>query len=151
MRKIHMVDVVREYEKYSMEIDKSIAEVLSSGAYIQGDKVRSFERSLSSYLDVKHTISCANGTDALYVALMALNLNPGDEILVPSFTFVSTIETVCLLGLKPVFLDIDPDTFLLDVQSVESSISSKTKAIIPVHLFGQCCDMTFIQNLAKIL
>ena len=97
----------------------------------------------------KYTISCGNGTDALHIALMALDLNPGDEILVPTFTFVSTVEVVCLLGLKPVFLDINPETFLLDETSIESNVSNKTKAIIPVHLFGQCCDMEKIKLIAK--
>ena len=112
MKKIHMVDVVTEYKSYSSEIQKVIGDVLSSGAYIQGDKVKSFEALLCKYLNLNYTISCGNGTDALQVALMALNLNAGDEVLVPSFTFVSTVETVCLLGLKPIFIDIDPETFL---------------------------------------
>ena len=149
MKKIHMVDVVTEYQSYSSEIQKVIRDVLSSGAYIQGNKVKSFEALLCQYLNLKYTISCGNGTDALQVALMALNLNAGDEVLVPSFTFVSTVETVCLLGLKPVFIDIDPETFLLDSNCIENNISRNTKAIIPVHLFGQCCNMQEIRSIAK--
>lgn len=144
-----MVDVVSQYKKYESEINKGIFDVLESGAYIQGSEVQKFELSLSKYLDSKHVISCANGTDALFVALMSLNLTPGDEVIVPTFTFVSTVEAVCLSGLKPVFVDIDPQTFLLNHNMLEQHITKKTKAILPVHLFGQCCDMKFIKLMAK--
>ena len=108
-----MVDVVSQYEKYATEINRRILNVIQSGCYIKGKEVEIFEHALSNFLNSKHTISCANGTDALYIALMSLNLNRGDEILVPAFTFVSTIEAVCLLGLKPIFLDVHANTFLL--------------------------------------
>tara|TARA_B100000945_G_scaffold197273_2_gene158620 strand:- start:2361 stop:3485 length:1125 start_codon:yes stop_codon:yes gene_type:complete len=149
MKKIQMVDVVAEYEKYSSEINKQIFNVLKSGCYIKGKVVSDFEQSLSNYLQSEYVISCGNGTDALYIALMSLNLQRGDEVLVPTFTFVSTVEAVCLLGLKPVFLDIDKDTFLLNEKLIENKISSKTRAIIPVHLFGQCCNMDLITSIAK--
>ncbi|MBJ04949.1 MAG: transcriptional regulator [Flavobacteriales bacterium] len=149
MNKIHMVDVVTEYKKHSVKINEIIEDTLSSGSYIQGERVKSFEKMLSDFLDVKHVISCGNGTDALQVALMALGLKMGDEVLVPSFTFVATVETVCLLGYKPVFVDIDPNSFLLDIKSITKSITKKTKAIIPVHLFGQCCNMGEIKFLAE--
>lgn len=149
MKKIHMVDVVSEYQKYSTEINSRIQNVLNSGVYIQGEEVKELENELSSYLNSKHTITCGNGTDALCLALMALNLKAGDEVLIPPFTFVSTIEAICLLGLKPVFVDIEPNTFLLNPSLIESSISNKTKVILPVHLFGQCCDMTSINIIAK--
>ena len=123
--------------------------MISSGIYIQGPEVHSFEKSLSDYLNSQHVISCGNGTDALYIALMSLGLEPGDEVIVPSFTFVSTVEVICLLGLIPVFVDIEPDTFLLNSSLIEKNITKKTKAIIPVHLFGQCCDMIAIKLIAK--
>ena len=144
MKKIHMVDVVSEYQKYSTEINNRIHNVLNSGVYIQGQEVKELEKELSNYLNSKYTITCANGTDALCLALMALNLKAGDEVLIPPFTFVSTIEAVCLLGLKPVFVDVDPNTFLLNPALIEANISNKTKVILPVHLFGQCCDMISI-------
>ena len=144
-----MVDVVTQYKKYSSEINKRILDVVESGHYIQGSVVKNFEKLLSNYLKSTNVISCANGTDALCIALMALDLKRGDEVLVPTFTFVSTVESVCLLGLKPIFLDVDSDTFLLNNQLIEKKISNKTKAIIPVHLFGQCCDMRYIKKIAK--
>ena len=149
MKKIHMVDVVGEYTKHSSVINKKILDVISSGIYIQGPEVHSFEKSLSDYLNSQHVISCGNGTDALYIGLMSLGLEPGDEVIVPSFTFVSTVEVICLLGLIPVFVDIEPDTFLLNSSLIEKNITKKTKAIIPVHLFGQCCDMIGIKLIAK--
>ncbi len=149
MKKIHMVDVVSMYNAHASTIDKTIKKVISSGSYIQGPEVNHFEKKLSYFLNSKFTISCGNGTDALYIALMALDLKRGDEVLVPSFTFVSTVEAVCLLGLVPIFIDIDPNTFLLNHNLIAKSISAKTKAIIPVHLFGQCCDMLAIRNFAR--
>ncbi len=143
-----MVDVVSQYEKYAVEINKRILDVIQSGCYIKGEEVNGFEKKLSQYLGANHTISCANGTDALQIALMSLNLKAGDEVIVPTFTFVSTVEAVCLLGLKPVFLDIHADTFLLDENLIEHYISKKTRVIIPVHLFGQCCNMDVIQSVA---
>ena len=149
MKKIHMVDVVSMYNNHAVIIDQKIKKVINSGSYIQGVEVENFEKKLSYFLQSKFTISCGNGTDALYIALMALDLKKGDEVLVPSFTFVSTVEAVCLLGLVPVFIDVDPDTFLLNHNLISKNISAKTKAIIPVHLFGQCCDMLAIRNLAR--
>ena len=149
MKKIHMVDVVSMYNSHASIIDQTIKKVIHSGCYIQGVEVNDFEKKLSHFLKSKFTISCGNGTDALYIALMALDLERGDEVLVPSFTFVSTVEAVCLLGLVPVFIDVDPNTFLLNHNLISDSISVKTKAIIPVHLFGQCCDMLAIKNYAK--
>ena len=148
MKKIKMVDVVSQYNRHSDEINKEILEVIQSGNYIRGQKVSKFEDLLADYLKVNYVVSCGNGTDALQIALMSLGLNRGDEVLVPTFTFVSTVEVVCLLGLVPVFLDVDEDTFLLDSSLIESHLSSKTKAIIPVHLFGQCCNMYKIQSIA---
>mgnify|MGYP001183938177 CR=1 FL=1 len=148
MKKIQMVDVVSQYDKHSHEISQRIFKVLKSGCYIKGKEVDNFEKKLSKYMGSKHTISCANGTDALQIALMSLNLSVGDEVIVPGFTFVSTVEAVCLLGLKPVFLDIHLDTFLLNENLIEQSISEKTRAIIPVHLFGQCCNMKIIKSIA---
>ena len=149
MKKIQMVDVVSQYEKHADVINEKILNVIKSGCYIQGLEVENFENELSNYLNSKYTISCANGTDALYVALMSLDFNVGDEILVPSFTFVSTVETICLLGLKPVFIDIHPDTFLLNESLIKNLISNRTRAIIPVHLFGQCCDMSHLKKVSK--
>ena len=149
MKKIHMVDVVSMYKSHASIIDKKIKKVINSGSYIRGVEVEGFEDKLSQFLKSKFTISCGNGTDALYIALMALDLKKGDEVLVPSFTFVSTVEAICLLDLVPVFIDIDPDTFLLNHNLIPDSITTKTKAIIPVHLFGQCCDMLAIRNYAK--
>lgn len=144
-----MVDVVSPHKKYAEEINQRMKQVISSGVYIQGEEVKNFENSLSNYLNSKYTITCGNGTDALYIALMSLNLKKGSEVLVPSFTFVSTVEVVCLLGLKPVFVDIDPKTFLIDLQSVKDSVNINTKAIIPVHLFGQCCNMIELKIIAE--
>ena len=136
------------YSQKFTELNQKIFNVLNSGCYIRGKEVNDFEKQISEYLGVNHTISCANGTDALQIALMSLNLSLGDEVIVPTFTFVSTVEAVCLLGLKPVFLDIHPDTFLLNENLIEQSISEKTRAIIPVHLFGQCCNMKAIKFIA---
>ena len=144
-----MVDVVSMYNRHSKEIDRKIKYLINKGSFIQGDEVIAFEKNLSKFLKSKHTISCGNGTDALYIALMALDLKPGDEVIVPSFTFISTVEAVCLLGLKPVFVDINPNTFLIDVEMIENSITEKVKAVIPVHLFGQCCDMDEILRISK--
>lgn len=144
-----MVDVVSEYNKYSEQINKRIQNVLSSGVYIQGTEVQKLEQELSVFLNSKYTITCANGTDALCLALRALDLKQGDEVILPPFTFVSTVEAVCLLGLKPVFVDIDRDSFLLNSALIEKNISDKTKVILPVHLFGQCCNMRQIKLIAK--
>lgn len=145
---IQMVDLKGQYLKIKDEIDAAIQQVIDSTAFINGGIVREFASNLQEYLNVKHVIPCANGTDALQVAFMALNLKPGDEVIVPCFTYVATAEVIALLGLKPVLVDVHPDTFQIDVNEVEKHINEKTKAIVPVHLFGQCADMDAIMALA---
>jgi len=149
MRKINIIDTALEYKKLKKKIDNSVFNVLKSGVYINGPEVEKFELELSDFLNVKHCISCANGTDALKIALLSLGLSQGDEILVPSFTFVSTAEVVVLLGFKPVFVDVDFRTFLIDIDSVKKNINPKTRAIIPVHLFGQPVNMKEIMLISK--
>jgi len=146
---IQMVDLKRQYEKIKDGIDQAILNVIESSTFIQGPEVKNFEKDLQEYLDVKRVISCGNGTDALQIALMALKLERGDEIIVPSFTYVATAEVIGLLGLTPVMIDVDPDTFNITADLVRPAISKKTKAIIPVHLFGQCTDMEAIVVLAN--
>jgi UDP-2-acetamido-2-deoxy-ribo-hexuluronate aminotransferase len=148
-RKLQMVDVVGQYQRYQSEIDAAIMAVVRSGAYINGPAVRDFEASIASYLGVRHAIGCASGTDALQLIFMALDLKPGDEIITTPFTFVATTETIALLGLKPVYADIDPKTFNIDPEKIEEKITSRTRAILPVHLFGQPCDMTKLNEIAK--
>ncbi|HRX32409.1 MAG TPA: DegT/DnrJ/EryC1/StrS family aminotransferase, partial [Tenuifilaceae bacterium] len=135
--------------KIKPEIDLAIQQVIDSSAFIKGAEVRLFEEELAHYLGVKHVIGCANGTDALQIALMALNLKPGDEVITPDFTFIATVEVVALLGLKPVIVDVDPQTFTIDPEKLEKAITPKTKAIIPVHLFGQCANMDEIMRIAN--
>jgi UDP-2-acetamido-2-deoxy-ribo-hexuluronate aminotransferase len=149
MREIQMVDLKAQYEKYESEIDPAIKSVLKSAAFIKGPDVKLFEEDLQEYLGVKHVVSCANGTDALQIALMALNLKPGDEIITTNFTFIATVEVVALLGLKLVIVDPEPGSFNISVDSVRNAITPDTKAIIPVHLFGQCADMEGLMNIAK--
>ena len=144
-----MVDLNGQYEKIKIEIDEAIQRVLDSAAFIKGPEVKSFETSLAKYLDAKRVISCANGTDALQIAMMAMELKPGDEIITTPFTFVATVEVIKLLGLKPVFVDIEPGTFNLDTSIIEEKITKKTKAIVPVHLFGQCANIEKLTALAK--
>ena len=146
---IQMVDVIGQYHRYQQEIDDAILEVVRSGKYINGPYVQRFERAMASYLGVKHAIACASGTDALQLALMAIDLKLGDEVITTPFTFAATTETIVLLGGKPVYIDIDPETFNMDAQSIEAKITPRTRAILPVHLFGQPCDMTRIQAIAK--
>jgi dTDP-4-amino-4,6-dideoxygalactose transaminase len=145
---IQMVDLKNQYLKIKPEIDTAIQEVIDSTGFIKGEPVRLFEQELAKYLGVKHVIGCANGTDALQVALMSLGLKPGDEVITPNFTFIATVEVVALLGLKPVLIDVELDSFNLDIQSLEAAITPRTKAIIPVHLFGQCANMEEIMRLA---
>ncbi len=149
MNKIQMVDLKGQYEKIQTEIDQAVLDVIKSASYINGPVVTEFANNLATYIGTKHVIPCANGTDALQVALMALNLRPGDEVIVPSFTFVATAEVIGLLQLTPVMVDVDYNSFNTTVQNVERAISPRTKAIIPVHLFGQCCDMEPIMTVAK--
>jgi len=146
---IKMVDLQAQYKKLAKEINHQTQKVMHSGAFINGLAVKEFTNDLAQFLNVKHVIPCGNGTDALQVALMALNLKPGDEVITTPFTFVATAEVIALLGLKPVFVDIDPTTFNLDVNQIEEKVNNKTKCIIPVHLFGQGCEMDFLMELAK--
>jgi UDP-2-acetamido-2-deoxy-ribo-hexuluronate aminotransferase len=149
MRKINMVDLKRQYENIKGEIDAAIHEVIDTTAFINGPSVQQFQKDLEAYLGVKHVIPCANGTDALQVSMMALGLKPGDEVITTSFTFIATAEVIALLGLTPVVVDVDPETFNIDPKSIEQAITSKTKAIVPVHLFGQCADMEAIMDIAS--
>lgn len=144
-----MNDVVAQYKRYQLEIDEAIFKVIRSGNYINGNAVKEFETQLSKYLEGAYVITCANGTDALQIALMALELNPGDEVITTPFTFAATAEVVKLLGLEIVYADINPNTLNIDSQKIEGLITSKTKAIIPVHLFGQCADMSSIMEIAN--
>jgi dTDP-4-amino-4,6-dideoxygalactose transaminase len=149
MRKIQMVDTKNQYLAIKKEVDGAIQEVLDSAAYINGKAVKDFAQNLSTYLGVDHVIPCANGTDALQIAMMALDLQPGDEIITPSFTYIATTEVVALLGLKPVFVDVDPISFCMDVESLKKAITPKTKLIVPVHLYGHAAPMEEIMEIAK--
>ena len=149
MRKLMMVDLKSQYEDIKSEIDLAIREVIDSTAFINGPAVTRFQKNLETYLGVKHVIPCANGTDSLQVSMMALGLKPGDEVITTSFTFIATAEVIALLGLTPVLVDVDPDTFNIDLLSIEKAITPKTKAIVPVHLFGQCAPMEEIMEMAK--
>ena len=149
MKQIKMVDLEGQYLKIKKEVDKEIADGITSTAFINGPKVKEFQKNLENYLGVKHVIPCGNGTDALQVAMMALDLKPGDEVITTTFTFIATAEVIALLGLTPVLVDVLPDTFNIDPIAIEKAITSKTKAIVPVHLFGQCADMDAIMNIAE--
>jgi UDP-2-acetamido-2-deoxy-ribo-hexuluronate aminotransferase len=148
-KKMAMVDLVSQYHKIQGEIDQAITNVVHSAAFINGPEVKTFGKELEEYLDVKHVIPCANGTDALQIAMMALNFKPGDEIITSSFTYVATAEVIALLKLKPVLVDANPDTFTIDCDAIERAITPKTVAIVPVHLFGQCVDMQRIMEIAN--
>ena len=149
MRPIQMVDLKGQYSRIKEEVDRGIQGVLESTAFINGKPVTDFSAGLEKYLGIGHVIPCANGTDALQIALMGLGLEPGDEVITPSFTFIATTEVVALLRLKPVFADVDPRTFCLDPNSLEKQITKKTKAIVPVHLYGQSAPMKEILDLAR--
>ena len=149
MRKIQMVDLKGQYAAIKERVNASIQEVIDTTAFINGPQVQEFQKELETYLGVKHVIPCANGTDALQAAYMALDLKPGDEIISPSWAYISIAETASLLGLKPVFCDVDPNTFNVSDQFIEPLITEKTKAIAVVHLYGQSCDMEPIVKLAK--
>lgn len=144
-----MVDTKNQYLNIKEDVDAGINAVLDSAAYINGKAVHEFASNLSSYLGVKHTIPCANGTDALQIAMMAFGLQPGDEVITPSFTYVATTEVIALLKLKPVFVEVDKATFCIDPSAVEKAITPKTKAIVPVHLYGQAADMEAIMSIAE--
>jgi UDP-2-acetamido-2-deoxy-ribo-hexuluronate aminotransferase len=146
---IRMVDLKGQYEKIKAEIKVEFERILDNTAFINGPTVQDFTKNLSEYLNVKHVIPCANGTDALQIAMMALDLQPGDEVITTPFTFIATAEVIELLRLKPVFIDVHPDSFNIDEDKIEEVITSKTKAIVPVHLFGQCSNMNRIMEIAK--
>jgi dTDP-4-amino-4,6-dideoxygalactose transaminase len=149
MVNIQMVDLKTQYDRYKSEIDQSIQEVLDTTAFIGGPVVKRFQDHLEQYLQVKHVITCANGTDALQIAMMALDLKPGDEVIVPAFTYVATAEVIALLQLTPVMVDVDPHTFNVTAEILEKAVTPRTRAIVPVNLFGQSCDMEPIMALAN--
>ena len=144
-----MVDLKGQYEGIKNEVNQSFEEILDSAAFINGPYVKSFQKSLEEYLGVKHVIPCANGTDALQIAMMGLGLEPGDEVITADFTFAATVEVIALLRLTPVLVDVEPDTFNIDPKAIEAAITPKTKAIVPVHLFGQSANMDAILEIAK--
>lgn len=149
MRPIQMVDTKNQYHKIKPEIDKAVVDVMESTAFINGKPVQDFAANLSTYIGVKHTIPCANGTDALQIAMMALDLKPGDEVITPSFTYIATTEVIALLRLTPVFVEVDPKTFCMDPVDLEKAITPKTKAIVPVHLYGHAAPMEEIMAIAR--
>jgi dTDP-4-amino-4,6-dideoxygalactose transaminase len=149
MGKIQMVDLVGQYQKIKTEIDTAISDVVESAYFVGGPVINDFKSDLEKYLDVKHVIPCANGTDALTIAMMAAELKPGDEVITADFTFVATVEAIAMLKLTPVLVDVDPKTFNIDVKAIEKAITPKTKAIVPVHLYGMTADMDPIMDLAK--
>ncbi|WP_408040747.1 DegT/DnrJ/EryC1/StrS family aminotransferase [Tenacibaculum amylolyticum] len=149
MKKIQMVDLQSQYQKIKETVDASIQEVLESSAYINGPYVKEFQADLERYLDVKHVIPCANGTDALQIAMMGLGLKPGDEVITVDFTFAATVEVIGLLNLTPVLVDVEPDSFNIDIEALKKAITPKTKAIVPVHLFGQVANMEAILEVAN--
>jgi dTDP-4-amino-4,6-dideoxygalactose transaminase len=149
MKKIQMVDLQSQYQNIKSEVDAAIINVIEQANFINGPEVSSFRSDLENYLNVAHVIPCANGTDALQIALMSLDLKPGDEVITPSFTYIATTEVIALLGLTPVFVDVLPDTFCIDSSKIEESITDKTKVIVPVHLYGQCADMDAILDIAR--
>lgn len=144
-----MVDLVGQYQDIKDEVKNSFETILDTGAFINGPMVHEFQKELEGYLDVKHVIPCANGTDALQIAMMGLALEPGDEVITADFTFAATVEVIALLNLTPVLVDVDPDTFNIDPAAIERAITPKTKAIVPVHLFGQCAPMEEILEIAE--
>ncbi len=149
MKKIQMVDLQSQYQKIKDIVDTSIQEVLNSSAYVNGPYVKEFQADLEKYLDVKHVIPCANGTDALQIAMMGLGLQPGDEVITVDFTFAATVEVIGLLNLTPVLVDVEPNSFNIDIEALKKAITPKTKAIVPVHLFGQVANMEAILEIAK--
>ncbi|NCP21895.1 MAG: transcriptional regulator [Flavobacteriales bacterium CG_4_8_14_3_um_filter_35_10] len=149
MKKLQMVDLHSQYQKIKPEIDKALFDVLETSAYINGPAVKEFQTNLETYLGVKHVIPCANGTDALQIAMMGLGLEQGDEVITADFTFAATVEVIALLKLTPVLVDVEADTFNMDIEALKKAITPKTKAIVPVHLFGQCANMEAILKIAK--
>ena len=149
MKNIQMVDLKGQYAAIKDVVNSSIQEVIDNASFINGPKVKAFQANLEAYLGVKHVIPCANGTDALQIAMMGLGLKPGDEVITADFTFAATVEVIALLGLTPVLVDVDPDKFNIDIEAIKKAITPKTKAIVPVHLFGQCSNMDAIMALAE--
>ncbi|MDN3595259.1 DegT/DnrJ/EryC1/StrS family aminotransferase [Zunongwangia endophytica] len=149
MRKIQMVDLKGQYEGIKDQINTSFDEVISSTAFINGPEVQNFQKELEEYLGAKHVIPCGNGTDALQIAMMGLGLKPGDEVITADFTFAATVEVIALLGLTPVLVDVEPDTFNIDPEKIKAAITPKTKAIVPVHLFGQTANLDAIMDIAS--
>lgn len=148
-RQVTMVDLAGQYRHIRREVDEALLEVVRSTQFIKGPVVEAFERELAAYVGARHAIGVANGTDALQIAMMALGLERGDEVIVPAFTYVATAEVIALLGLVPVMVDVDPDTFNVDPAAVEAALTPRTRAIVPVHLFGQACDMAPLRTLAE--
>jgi len=146
---IQMVDLKGQYKKIKEQVDSAILNVIETTAFIKGPEVKAFQEELQDYLGVKHVIPCGNGTDALQIALMALGLKPGDEVITANFTFAATVEVIGLLNLVPVFVDVDRDTFNINIEALQKAITPQTKAIIPVHLFGQCSNMEAVMKIAK--
>lgn len=144
-----MVDTQTQYHKIKAEINQVVLDVFESSAFINGRPVQEFASNLSSFIGAKHTITCGNGTDALQIAMMALGLQPGDEVITPSFTYIATTEVIALLKLTPVFVEVDPKTFCVDPVAIEKAITPKTKAIVPVHLYGQAAPMEAILEIAS--
>lgn len=149
MRKLQMVDLKSQYEKIKETVDSSIQEILENTTYINGPHVHAFQKNLETYLGVKHVIPCANGTDALQIAMMGLDLKPGDEVITADFTFAATVEVVGLLQLTPVLVDVEMDTMNISIEALKKAITPKTKAIVPVHLFGRAANMDAIMQIAK--
>lgn len=149
MKNIPMVDLKGQYLKIKEKVDAGISDVIENTAFIGGPAVKEFQHELASYMGVKHVIACANGTDALQIAMMALGLKPGDEVITSDFTFIATVEVIALLGLTPVLVDVEPNYFNIDIEKLKKAITPKTKAIVPVHLFGQCANMEAIMELAR--
>lgn len=149
MKPIQMVDLKGQYQKIKTQIDASIQDVIESAAFINGPEVKSFQKELEEYLNVKHVIPCANGTDALQIAMMGLGLEQGDEVITADFTFAATVEVIALLKLTPVLVDVEKDTFNIDIDALKKAITPRTKAIVPVHLFGQCANMEAILEVAR--
>ncbi|MFO0495636.1 MAG: DegT/DnrJ/EryC1/StrS family aminotransferase [Flavobacteriia bacterium] len=149
MKKIQMVDLISQYENIKPAVDQAIQHVISNAQFINGPDVSAFQSELETYLGVKHVVPCANGTDALQIALMALGLKPGDEVITPSFTYIATTEVMALMSLKPVFVEVDADNFCIDPEKIRAAVTDKTKAIVPVHLYGQAAEMDAIQAIAK--
>lgn len=149
MRKIQMVDLGGQYQEIKEQVNATISQILETSSFINGPEVHAFQKDLEEYLGVKHVIPCANGTDALQIAMMGLGLAPGDEVITADFTFAATVEVIALLQLTPVLVDVDTDTFNINIDAIEKAITPRTKAIVPVHLFGQCSNMDAIMQLAK--